>query len=245
MRLRRIYCPIDLKHSQSIDLPLSAHHHITKVLRLKPENELLLFNGDGYNYHAKLTKVVKNYSQVKILKTIKNDVESPLKIHLVQGIARGEKMDFIIQKAVEIGVNEITPIFCQFGNVKIPDERRAKRIAHWQNVANSATEQSGRSILTKINPPNDFFTAIHAISQEKNYESQIILTPNAINKLNTLPQLQSILICIGPEGGFSDDELNYAEEKSFQKIQLGPRVLRTETAGIVVITYCQTHYGDI
>ncbi len=240
MQIPRIYqnIPID----QMVQLDAQAFAHVVKVLRLVSNDRLILFNGDSHEYHGELEIKDKRTALVRIKQKILHSRESNLHIHLAQGIARGAKMDLIIQKAVELGVNEITPIFTARCNVKLEQERGEKRLNHWQSVAISAAEQCGRNRITLIHPPVDlsaYFEKIPANAQ------RLVLSHRASQRIKDLSlQTQSIILLIGPEGGLAPQELHTAELNKFTPIVLGPRILRTETAALVAVSVLQAQLGD-
>lgn len=240
MRSHRFYSSITLSLSEPILLPKEASHHCIQVLRYKEGDELVLFNGDGFDYLAQISLIEGKTCQVKIMAKISPNNESPLKIHLYQGIARGEKMDLIIQKSVELGVHQITPLFTERCNVKLDQKRLAKKHQHWQKVAISACEQSGRAFIPKINLPIQ-------ISQFKLQSDSIgfYLQPNSTQSIHDNNNLTDVSLLVGPEGGFSDNEINQLKENRISGIQLGARILRTETAGLACIAILQSHFGDI
>jgi 16S rRNA (uracil1498-N3)-methyltransferase len=258
MRVSRFFIDKPLFLNQQINLPAALVHYIVNVLRLKTGEDIILFNGrdhkakeeqssnDGSHsgeFKARLTQVTKRAVSVEVIQFIKKNIESPLKIHLFQGISRTERMDFTIQKAVELGVHSITPVFTQRSNSgKLSGQRLEKKLLHWQGVALSACEQSGRSQPVKINKPIQS-GQIGEFSADIN----LLLTPNAHSNLNELQPAkpESVNIFIGPEGGLTDAEIELASKKQYQKIQLGPRILRTETAGLATVSILQFIWGDL
>jgi len=243
MRKSRFFINSNLSINHSIELPSELINYIVNVLRLKAGTDIILFNGNGGEYTATLTEVKKRCVIVQINQFIKKDIESPLKIHLFQGISRSERMDYSIQKAVELGVHTITPVFTQRSNAKPSDSKRLdKKQQHWQKVALSACEQSGRTSIITVNQ------AIQ-VGQLNNYSAdlQLLLSPDADYCLSDLKESkpQSINIFIGPEGGLNDLEIASAISQQYQKIQLGPRILRTETAGMTTISILQYLWGDL
>ena len=240
MAIPRIYqnSPLD----KTVQLTTLAMQHVVTVLRLTTGAPVILFNGDNYEYHGELELLDKRNVRVNIQKKIFVDRESPLKIHLAQGIARGEKMDFIIQKAVELGVDEITPIFTVRCNVKLDQDRLLKRLAHWQQVAISAAEQCGRNTITLIHRPCDFSHFIaHCVGEYK-----FILSHRAEKNLNdSAPGVTQCTLVVGPEGGFDPQELQQAQQHTFTPLLLGPRILRTETAALVAVSLLQGRFGDL
>ena len=240
MRITRVYCCSPLQPQQAFDLPDNVIHHLGSVLRAKVGDNISLFNGDGYDYPATIEQISKKSMTVLIADKIKNLAVPNFAIHLAQCVCRGEKMDFVIQKATELGVTKITPVVSEFGNVNLKHDRWEKKIAHWQKVANSACEQSGRADVVTVNAPIDFMAYVETdLAGEK-----LILCPEvkALLPSDTMPVAVNLLV--GPEGGFSHSEISAAEKNGFSKWQLGPRVLRSETAGLAAISVLQYHWGD-
>jgi len=239
MRSHRFYTPIELKRNSSIDLPSEAAHHCAQVLRYRVGDELVLFNGDGFDYLATVEQIEKKHCQAKISSRIDPQNESPLKIHLFQGIARSDKMDLIIQKAVELGVTEITPLFTERCNVKLDGKRLDKKLQHWHKTVISACEQSGRAVIPKIHQPI-------SINKLAAYQTiSVYLEPTAIKGFCDLNIQQSLQLMIGPEGGFSEKDINHLNAIQCEGVVIGPRILRTETAGLSAISILQSYFGDI
>lgn len=243
MRIPRIYQPIPLSSNSIIHLDANASNHVVRVLRLTTGAPLILFNGEEGEYTATLINIDKQRAAVKIDAHNAINVESPLHIHLGQGIARGEKMDYIIQKAVELGVTDITPLFTERCEVKLTGERLTKKIHHWQAIAIAACEQSGRTKIATVHPP----LSIDQWLQQQHPGLRFVLHHRAQQKLSATPEKTSthITLFIGPEGGLSPQEIAAAEQHHFKPLQLGPRILRTETASLVAITALQCYFGDI
>lgn len=241
MLLPRIYVNTKLKLQQLIELDIEISRRITQVLRLKIAAMIILFNGNGGEFVAKITTINKHSIIAKLEQFIPKNIESPLSIHLGQGIARGEKMDFIIQKAVELGINEITPIFTEHCNVKLQSDRLQNRSDHWQKIAIHAAEQSGRCHVPTVH----LAVPIQSWVKQHNDKLGLILDPTAKNCITDLtkPNHQQITLLIGPEGGFSPAELKIAINNNFHPIQLGPRILRTETAALATISVLQALWG--
>ncbi len=232
-RTYRIYQAIDMAPNQVVKLDAEASSHIVRVLRLKPEQHIILFNGQGGEYHGRLSEVDKRNSKITIDQFVDRDVEEEVPTHLGQCISRGEKMDWVVQKATELGVAEITPLFSEFGNVKLDGERLEKKIKHWQKIAISACEQCGRNRIPIINPAINLIDWLPTV---KPHEQAIILVPEAEQHIkNIRTHNQAARLLIGPEGGLSDFEIAAAIQQGFQPAHLGPRVLRTETAALVAI----------
>ncbi len=236
----RIYQPVPLTLGL-LRLEEKASHHLAKVLRIAVGDDIILFNGEGGEYAAVIRAVSKKFVEAELVAFHPREVESPLKISLAQGIARGEKMDFIIQKAVELGVSEIFPIITERCNVRLDYEREQKRMQHWQAVVVSACEQSGRNHVPMIHAPQ----SLSAWLQDCKTELKYILSPHVSQKLKTQNQNPaSIAILIGPEGGLSESEMTMAAKHDFTALNLGPRVLRTETAALAALAVLQFELGD-
>lgn len=241
MRVPRIYYPEQINIGNTVVLTQSASNHLAKVLRLTQGHPLILFNGDGHNYQAEIASINKLVT-VNIINAEINPSESPIKIHLGQVISRGDKMDFTIQKAIELGAAEITPLTSDRCNVKLDNQRQAKKIQHWQGVIESACEQSNRSVVPTCNT----MTNISLWIEQLNVDLKIILEPTGATAFSQLPTdgIKTVAVLIGPEGGFSEPEIQLAIKYGFHPLVLGPRVLRTETAGLTMLSLLQYHYGD-
>jgi len=242
MALTRIYQNMDLNSQQPIELDKNAAHHLSRVLRIKNNQQVILFNGDGYNYlsaiHIDRKKVFAN-----ILDKQQNYTRSNIDISLLQGISKGERMDLAIQKAVELGVEKIIPIICQHTVVNLKADRAEKKLRHWNGIVIHACEQSGRSTLPLIDEIMNFSDAISSLSQQ---DLNVTLDPYAQQVFSSLQGSESTCfnLLIGPEGGLSKDEVKQTQQIGFQAVQLGPRILRTETAALAAITAIQTLWGD-
>ena len=245
MRSHRFYAAIDLKVDQILRLPKETAHHCLQVLRYRVGNELILFNGDGFDYAATIHEIEGKHCEVKITEQFSLQNESPLKIHLYQGIARGEKMDLIIQKSVELGVSEITPVFSERCNVKLDGKRLLKKQQHWQNIAVSASEQSGRAAIPQVNNAVHINQLAPSLSSESSESLNLFLEPNSNQRLADCRPDKSVNLFIGPEGGFSKSDLQQFEKLEFVGSRIGPRILRTETAGLCAIAILQSHFGDL
>jgi 16S rRNA (uracil1498-N3)-methyltransferase len=241
MRIPRIYQPGNLAPGAEIELAEEAANHVGRVLRMQSGAELQLFNGDGFNYQAHIIETGKKNVRVNVVAASNNPVESPLRIHLGQGISRGDRMDFAIQKAVELGVTEITPLFTERCGVKLDAERLQKRTEQWQKIAISACEQSGRSIVPVV---HQALNLDKWLAQNTN-ELKLTLDPWAKDTIKTLTPVSALRLVIGPEGGFSDREVELTTQAGFVAVQLGPRVLRTETAALTAISALQLQMGDL
>lgn len=243
MRIPRIYMDKPLDSGDSIVLDERAFQHAIKVLRLREGNELILFNGTGREYEATLQQVNKKQATVKITKIEQKDIESPLSVHLALGISKGERMDFAIQKAVELGVTDITPLYTERCVVNLDTKREAKRLEHWQGVMISACEQSGRSRLAKIHKPIDIRRNFSELPDSK---LKLTLSPYADQSLKQITEPDGdVLILIGPEGGLSEQEVQMAIQYGFEPVRMGPRILRTETAALTALSTIQMLWGDL
>jgi len=242
MRVPRIHQPGSLAPGAVVELSDSAANHVARVLRLPVGAALTLFNGEGGEYTATLHEVGKRSVTARVETFVDHEVESPLAITLAQGIAKGERMDYAIQKATELGVVRLVPVITERCNVRLSDERWEKKLQHWQAVAISACEQCGRNHLPTIEQP---LTLTAWLAQDRN-ELRLTLDPQAatgIAALDAMPHQVSLLV--GPEGGLSEGELSAAQRAGYRGIQLGPRVLRTETAGVAALAVLQGRWGDL
>jgi len=240
MALPRIFIATQLTSNQEIVLDADASNYVLHVLRLKIGDPILIFNNSGGEFHSFLVAINKKLAVVAIGEFVESSTESPLQIHLGQGVSRGEKMDFTIQKAVELGVSTITPLFTEHCNVKLKDKRLENRMRHWQEVAVSAAGQSGRCYVPKVLSAQSVASWIADAS-----DLCLVLDPSASGGLSDIKEApNSVTILVGPEGGLSDKEMDMAKKGNFVPIRLGPRVLRTETAALTMIAILQARWGD-
>jgi 16S rRNA (uracil1498-N3)-methyltransferase len=242
MKAIRIYHPQAMAAGDDVILLPAAAHHVARVLRMLPGDDLVLFNGQGGEFHGVLLKLEKNKVTVNLQCFDPVERESPLWLHLGQGISRGDKMDFTLQKAVELGVSEITPLLTERCGVRLDSERLEKKLAHWQAVIISACEQSGRNRIPLLLSPQEFTPWVLANESDLS----VVLSPTSTLSLTELPQQgQRICLVVGPEGGLTDYEINFAVANKFIAINLGPRILRTETAALATLAAMQCHLnGD-
>lgn len=238
MRLSRFFVDAPLSLG-SHALPEAQAHYIGRVLRLNVGATVQLFDGYGTEFIGELVEVGKKQVRVMLSAQVAGQAASPLRIHLGQGLSRGERMDWAIQKATELGVAEITPVVSARCEVRIKDERADKRLAHWRQIAISACEQSGRSTVPVIHPPLSLADWL----QQTCAELKLVLHPEA-QALTSHNKPASLAFLIGPEGGLSDSEVAQAQSSGFQAARLGPRVLRTETAPVVALSVAQQLWGD-
>ncbi|MFI8417926.1 16S rRNA (uracil(1498)-N(3))-methyltransferase [Serratia sp. NPDC078593] len=242
MRIPRIYHPEPLSSHIDIALSEDAANHVGRVLRMSPGQALQLFDGSNQVFDAEITLVDKKSVQVRVQGGQLEDRESPLNLHLGQVISRGEKMEFTIQKSIELGVNTITPLFSARCGVKLDGERLAKKRQQWQKIAIAACEQCGRNRIPEIREAMQ----LEAWCAEQDDSLKLNLHPRASHSINTLPlPVNHVRLLIGPEGGLSAEEIAMTTDHGFTDILLGPRVLRTETTALTVITALQVRFGDL
>ena len=238
MKRIRLYQNTVFKVGDKISLEKNNEHHLLKVLRFPVGNTITLFNGDGFDYLAIVISTKKTY-EVEVLSQQKNESESSLDLTLAQGIAKGEKMDFLIQKAVELGVSRIIPIQTEHCVVRLKVDKVAKRINHWQKIANHACGQSGRSIIVDVSLPQTLTEFLN-----KPNHNGFVFHHRATENLHTMEKPTKATFLIGPEGGLSDAEIKQATNAGFQPLLLGKRILRTETASLVAIANMQLLWGS-
>jgi 16S rRNA (uracil1498-N3)-methyltransferase len=241
MRIPRIYVDQLIELNGVCQLNESASHYVSKVLRMSLGRELIVFNGQGGEYLAEISKLDKKSVEISIKTFSSENRESDLSIELAIGISRGERMDWVLQKATELGVTSITPLLTERTEVKVSGDRQDKKMQHWQQIIISSCEQCQRNVLPRINEPQLINNWLGSVSADKKF----VLHHRHDQPLQSLQKPQSICLLIGPEGGLSDSEIQLAEKNGFQSLRLGPRVLRTETAPIAAISLVQYLWGDL
>lgn len=247
MRRPRIFHPTELTASPLtvgalLQLDEDAANHVGRVLRMQVGQALQLFNGDGNNYDAVIAQVQKRHVQVRIEAVAANLNEAPVAIHLGQGISRGDRMDFVLQKSVELGVSAITPLFTERCGVKLAGDRLDKKQQQWQKIVIAACEQSGRSIVPVVHQPQSLPEWLSQLPAAL----RLTLDPHATTPLKQqVVAADRIQLLIGPEGGLTDAEVSQAQTHDFAPVRLGPRVLRTETAALAALTVIQYQFGDL
>ena len=243
MRTIRSHVDQPLALGQRVTLPEDSSAHLLRVLRLGPGDAVTLFNGDGFDYSARLLTAAKRGAEAEIVGREAVPRESPLRITLVQGVARGEKMDWVLQKATELGVEAFTPVITERTEVKLDAERAGKRMAHWRGVVAAACEQSGRAVLPRLSEP----LALSTYAGLETADIKLVLDPGGDCGLAELAPAdgQSIALVVGPEGGLSERDLATLRAAGFRGLRLGPRILRTETAGLAAVAALQALYGDL
>lgn len=250
MRIPRFYFPDPLAPGARVALPQDAAHHAVRVLRLGENDLVRLFNGDGCEYRARIVRLDKQGVVVLIEGGAPLSCESPLSVLLVQGISSGERMDYTLQKSVELGVGAIQPIQAERSVVKLSGERMQKRMQHWQSVVASACEQSGRNVVPEVRPVSGLMDwlglqASGVGGQASGGGLRIHLTPEAELSLRDLEKpLGPVVLAAGPEGGFSGNEHAALQQQGFKAVRLGPRILRTETAALAALAALQILWGD-
>ncbi len=240
MRAPRLYTSQTLTADRSVLLEAAPSHHLLKVLRTQTGDPVILFNGDGHEYPATIEGREGKLARLAVSAKLSPQRESHLPISLGQGISRGERMDLVMQKAVELGVNEITPLWTARSQVQLKGERLEKRLRHWQGVVVAACEQSGRVHLPPLRRP----TGLDDWLQPMTDTTCLILHPDAECALPALGRPTQVRILLGPEGGFDSAETQRAEAAGFIPVRLGPRTLRTETATLATLAALQTLWGD-
>ena len=240
----RLHIATRIDPDARLELDADKARYLSRVLRLRVGDRLSVFDGDGAEFLTTITAIGKSSAMLAVEQAIAAKTESPLRVHLVQGVSRGERMDFVVQKATELGVKRITPVLTEFGVVKLDTRRGAKRREHWQKVAASACEQSGRVRLPLIDAP---IPLPHWFGEKPSaVDAQLILKPGAETTLGQIAApTTKVCVLIGPEGGFSDSEYDDAVLAGFVPISLGPRVLRTETAAVAAVALLQARWGDM
>ena len=237
----RFYVDFALSPDSVVELPDNVVRHLN-VLRVKNTEEIVLFNGNGKAYPALPEVLEKRRASVRIVREEATDNESPLNITLVQAVSAAERMDFTLQKSVELGVAEIRPVISERCVVRLSGERAEKRVARWQEIVVSACEQSGRNIVPKVLPLTTYAQSLQQLPQET---TKLLMSLNRAQKLSDVrPQSGKVVFMVGPEGGWTEKEEQQAFDAGFQSVTLGKRVLRTETASLAAIAAMQTLWGD-
>jgi 16S rRNA (uracil1498-N3)-methyltransferase len=239
----RFYCPPPLPDGNHFELPREAAHHAHRVLRLRANDPVQVFDGKGNAFDARIDEIGSKRVVLHELQTCITEADSPLRIALAQAMCSSEKMDWVVQKATELGAAEIQPVQTQRSVAKLTTERAEKRTAHWRSVAIAACEQCGRNVLPQIHAPQEF--SAWMAEMRSMAATKFILQPEGSTALHKQPSPQgSVILLIGPEGGFSEDEVKMAHLAGFVPIRLGKRILRTETAAMAGIAALQTLWGD-
>lgn len=240
MRLHRIYYPFNANLNETLNISNEKAHYLKHVIRLKKNSQLRIFNHQNQEFLAEVIKVNKNDMQVKLVEKIIGIHSSKLNITLVQGMSKGDRMDYTVQKATELGVNRIIPVISDYCEVKLNDKRRQKKLKHWQNIAISACEQCFRTDIPEVCPP---------ITLQEYCQIQrtgLLLEPDEPHTLTELSQnnWQEFDVAVGPEGGWSQNDLQQLKSAGLQGIQFGQRILRTETMAPAIMAAIHSLWGD-
>ncbi|QEY17449.1 16S rRNA (uracil(1498)-N(3))-methyltransferase [Cellvibrio sp. KY-GH-1] len=240
MRIPRIFTEQTLVTGELMQLEESASHHLSKVLRMQAGRELILFNGTGGEFAATIQEVSKKHVAVTVAEHTADNRESPLQLELAIGISRGERFEWVLQKATELGVTKITPLVTERTEVKVGGERQEKLIDRWQHIIISACEQCQRNLLPELSAPVQISDWLNTVDSDLRF----VLHHRDSKTLPAEQTPQSVSLLIGPEGGLSESEIAHAQAKNFNALTLGPRVLRTETAPVAAISLVQYLWGD-
>lgn len=243
MRIPRFYVTEPLSVGQELTLPEATFRHAIQVLRLNAGEPMILLNGEDGEFQAKLTSVTKRTAAALIESHSPVDSESPLHLTLAIAVIKPDKMDFALQKAVELGVSHIQPLITQRSVIRIGKEKADKKTQHWEGIIQAACEQSGRTRLPTVKVPQ----TLQSWLESPCTGTRIILAPGAYPRINALPENlpTPITLLIGPEGGFTDEEVALCVQTGVTAVSLGPRILRAETASTTALALLQHRYGDI
>lgn len=240
MRIPRVFTDQALAPGELVDLEEGPSRHLGKVLRMQPGRELVLFNGAGGEFSARIHSLDKKSVTAEVGTYEPDDRESPLNLELAIGLSRGERMDWVLQKATELGVSRISPLFTERTEVKLSGERLEKKVAHWRQVLISACEQCQRNRLPVLNPPR----TLDKWLEQNDSKLSLVLHHRDSQSLPEGEAPDSLALVVGPEGGLSEEEIDRARQAGCQPLTLGPRVLRTETAPVAAISLVQYLWGD-
>lgn len=243
MRLNRIFCEGPLQNGATIPLAAAGAYHVARVLRMREGAPLVVFDGSGSDYQAEIVAIQGDKVTVHLRQQIPGTAESPVRITLVQGVSRSERMDWALQKATELGVASIAPVLTARSVVRLDEKQAGKKQAHWRGIVIGACEQCGRSRIPTVGAPvtlRDYFANVRKDGM------RLVLSPSGPGSLSGLASLPPrVELLIGPEGGLDDDEISAAQKAGFMPVRLGPRVLRTETAAVVALSVLQALWGDL
>jgi len=242
MRVIRFFYPNSLQEQAQIILDGDAFHHAIHVLRCKKGSQLELFNGEGLQANGEILSLDRRTATIFLEKVSMVNNESSLNTILIQGISKGERMDYCLQKATELGVSAVYPVITEYCNVQLKDSQWEKRMMHWSKVMISACEQCGRNSIPKLAPPMPLFDALNALREQ---HAIYLLHPTNSQPFNLAkPKNNAIGFVVGPEGGFSEDEVDHIMSIGISSLKLGPRILRSETCGVVALSIAQSLWGD-
>ena len=243
MHVPRVYLPSALAAGAILELGEQSTHHLTHVLRLRPGATVRIFDGKGHEHEATVRELRRARVTIELNAAVRSVPEPRLSITLAQGIPRGDRMDLILQKAVELGVSAVQPLWTERSQSRVAGERLQKRLRHWQGVVISACEQCGRATLPGLEPPAEYRAWL---SGDTGHGCRLLLDPEAGRSLGDLQSPgNAILLVVGPEGGISIEETRLAAAAGFGRVRLGPRILRTETAALAMLAGLQALWGDL
>jgi 16S rRNA (uracil1498-N3)-methyltransferase len=242
MRLTRVYVDAALTSDSIVELPPDTASHLSKVLRLRIGDEIILFSGDGREFIGAIESVRGSRVSASVRRSAAVDRESPFAVTLVQCVPRGDRMDFIVQKATELGVTRVVPVLSQRSVVRLDAAQAESKAAHWRAVAVNACEQCGRNRVPIIEAPSPL---VSYLGHSAPTSARLVLEPEAVPNAVLVDPIAAVEIAVGPEGGFAADELDAFRIAGFARVRLGPRILRTETAAIAALTWLQTRFGDL
>jgi 16S rRNA (uracil1498-N3)-methyltransferase len=243
MRLTRVYVDAALEPGTLLTLTGGAAGHLTRVLRLRPKAALTLFNGRGGEYAASIARVHRSEVTLAVGQHEPIERESPFPLTLAQGVSRGERMDLVVQKATELGVARLVPVLTERSIVRLDEEQSDRKSNHWRAVAIAACEQCGRNRLPEVALPTQLREFLR---QPAGDNVRLLLSPSGTRRIEDVPRpAHGVTVLIGPEGGLSDAEQEDALTSGFTAVNLGPRILRTETAAIASLTLLQREFGDL
>jgi 16S rRNA (uracil1498-N3)-methyltransferase len=243
MKINRLFVPEPISAGQDCVLAADRAHYVERVLRLRAGDALRVFDGSGVEFPAVIVKTGKRQLHIQVGQPESTDNESPLHLHLVAAISRGDRMDFAIQKATELGVSRVSPVLSERSVVRLSAERAKKRLEHWRSIVHSACEQCGRNTLPQVDLPlplTDWYDRADTGAAQR-----LVLKPGATRSLGSQEMgADGVVLLVGPEGGFSEQEYLRADAAGFAAVSMGPRVLRTETAALAAIAVLQSKAGD-
>jgi len=240
VRISRLYVATSLAEGTQTELDDDSGHYVRTVLRLKKDDPIILFNGQGGEYLSTILEASRKRVLIAVVKGLQRTVESPLQVSVGLGISRGDRMDLSVQKSVELGVNTLTPLLTERCVVQLKGDKKQQRLQHWQKIVQHAAEQSGRTLLPQLQEIDDL---PHWLDQQKGLK--VFLDPYADTSLADLqPENMRVTLLSGPEGGFTDQEREIAKAAGFIPVQLGHRILRTETAALAALSAVQMLWGD-
>jgi 16S rRNA (uracil1498-N3)-methyltransferase len=246
MRIPRVYLSVPLSVGGHVVLDREQCHYLATVLRLKLGRPLIIFNGDGAEYTAELDTLQRHAGMLRVVEKHTQQRESPLAVTLAQGVSRGERMSYALQKAVELGVAQIQPIISEHCEVRLDEERTDKRHHHWHGIVVSACEQSGRLRLPALARAQSLQTWLATLASPTPQTLRLVLDPRGQDSLGLIAgSPHDLMVLVGPEGGLSTDEVKHAQTHGFVPVRLGPRTLRTETAAAAALSVVQLRWGDL